>query len=79
MSARRKAKPVRRRRAKKGLAAGLLFSVAGGFVVAREEKTHIELPSYPEVHGEHLETMMSTATFTHYSIFNPLTLSTGTE
>ena len=48
-------------------------------MVAREEKTHIELPSYPEVHGEHLETMMSTATFTHYSIFNPLTLSTGTE
>jgi hypothetical protein len=68
MSARRKVKQVRRRRAKKALAAGLMFPVTLGFAIARDEKVHIELPSYPEMHGEYLETMMSTATWTHHGI-----------
>jgi hypothetical protein len=47
-----------------------VFSVGGAFVIAREEKAHVEVPSYPEVHGERLETMVSTATFTHYKFFD---------
>ena len=59
-------------------ALGLVFSVCGEFVVAREERAHIELPTYPEVHAERLDAMISTATatVTHHRTFD---LPTGPE
>jgi len=53
-------------------ALGLVFSVCAEFVVVREEKPHIELPSYPEVHGEGFEAVISTATatVTHFRYFD---------
>jgi hypothetical protein len=71
------AKPVRRRRAKTAAAACLMVSMAGGFVAAREERKHLEPAGYPEVHGEYLETMMSTATMTRIGVFSAFDLPTS--
>ncbi len=53
-----------------------MVSLAGGFIAAREERMHLELASYPEIHGEYLETMISTATITHIGIFSAFDLAT---
>jgi hypothetical protein len=53
-----------------------MVSLAGGLVISREERMHPEPASYPEVHGEYLETMMSTATMTRIGIFSAFDLPT---
>jgi hypothetical protein len=47
-----------------------MVSLAGGLVISCEERKHVEPASYPEVHGEYLENMNSTATITRISAFS---------